>query len=201
MSMHIADGREYFWQWDIDREMVVDDPAITELHFCNGRSECSLVCEVKNGRACVPNILLQTAGNIRVYGYVDDHTGTVKVYRVMPRTKPEDYVYTETEVKRYDALEERLTALEKSQGGGNVTPEQIQQVVEEYMAGNPAVDETARQGVAENAEAISQLSEEKADKAYMITLFEELKALIISGDIESAVALLDHAILDNAVLA
>lgn len=41
----------------------------------------------------------------------------------------------------------------------------------------------------------------KADKAYMVALFEELKALILSGDTESAVALLDHAILDNAVLA
>lgn len=48
---------------------------------------------------------------------------------------------------------------------------------------------------------IAALSEKKADKAYMVALFEELKALILSGDTESAVALLDHAILDNAVLA
>jgi hypothetical protein len=67
---------------------------------------------------------------------VDDHTGTVKVYRVMPRSKPEDYVYTETEVKRYDALEERLTALEKTQGG-SVTPEQIQKAVDNYLTENP----------------------------------------------------------------
>lgn len=59
---------------------------------------------------------------------------------------------------------------------------------------NGAVDEKARSDIA-------ALSEGKADKAYMVALFEELKALILSGDTESAVALLDHAILDNAVLA
>lgn len=53
----------------------------------------------------------------------------------------------------------------------------------------------------EISDDIAALSEEKADKAYMVALFQELKALILSGDTESAVALLDHAILDNAVLA
>lgn len=103
-----ADGRTCFYQWDIDREMIVTDAAIKELHYCNGTSDCSLVCAVVDGKACVPNILLQTAGNISVYGYTGDHTEIKKVYQVMPRTKPEDYVYTETEVKRYDSLEQGL---------------------------------------------------------------------------------------------
>jgi hypothetical protein len=49
--------------------------------------------------------------------------------------------------------------------------------------------------------AIDALEKEKADKTYMVTLFEELKSLILAGNTESAVALLDQAILDNAVLA
>lgn len=48
---------------------------------------------------------------------------------------------------------------------------------------------------------VAMLSEEKADKAYMVALFEELKALIQGGDIDGAIALLDRAILDNSVLA
>lgn len=112
--MYIADGRKFFYQWDADREMIVTDPDITELHFCNGRSECSLVCEVKNGRVCVPNILLQTAGNIRIYGFAEDHTEVAKIYKIFPRTKPEDYVYTETEVKRYETLAQEVEGLKKA---------------------------------------------------------------------------------------
>lgn len=55
-----------------------------------------------------------------------------------------------------------------------------------------------------DAEDVSALSDEianKADKAYMVTLFEDLKALILAGDTDGAVALLDQAILDSAVLA
>lgn len=40
-----------------------------------------------------------------------------------------------------------------------------------------------------------------ADKTYMVALFEELKALILAGNTEAAIAVLDQAILDNAVLA
>ena len=40
-----------------------------------------------------------------------------------------------------------------------------------------------------------------ADKTYMVASFEELKALILAGNTEAAIAVLDQAILDNAVLA
>ena len=41
----IADGREHFYQWDLNRRVVVDDPTITEVHFCNRTDDCSLVVE------------------------------------------------------------------------------------------------------------------------------------------------------------
>lgn len=47
---------------------------------------------------------------------------------------------------------------------------------------------------------IDLLSEEKADRAYVAALFEQLRALILAGDTDGAVALLDQAILDHAVL-
>lgn len=55
---------------------------------------------------------------------------------------------------------------------------------------------------AKNAqEAMDRLDAEKANKAYMVTFFEELKALIQSNDTEGVIALLDQAILDNSILA
>lgn len=111
----IEGGWKRFYQWDLNQKIKVNDPAINEVHFCNGTSDCSLVCIVKDGQADVPNALLQTAGNVRVYGYSGDHTVVEKVYEVKARTKPEDYVYTETEVLRYENLEKRIKALEDKQ--------------------------------------------------------------------------------------
>jgi hypothetical protein len=115
----IVDGREYFYQWDLDRQVIVDDPSITEVHFCNRTDECSLVVEVTDGVANVPNIILQSSFDIRIFGYDGKATLHDKVFKVKPRTRPSDYVYTETEVKNYEEyiakvaeLEGRVEALE-----------------------------------------------------------------------------------------
>lgn len=109
----LEDGRETLWQWDIDRYIIVNDSTICEVHFCNRTSDCSLVVEVKDGLAAIPNILLQDARPIRAYAYCDDkYTLTEQQFSVKARTKPEDYVYTETEILQYSALEARITALE-----------------------------------------------------------------------------------------
>lgn len=60
---------------------------------------------------------------------------------------------------------------------------------------------TAEEVGAASKETVDALAEGKADKAYMITLFEQLKELILAGDVPGAVAVLDQAILDNSVLA
>ena len=49
-------------------------------------------------------------------------------------------------------------------------------------------------------DAISQLSEDKADKSYVVSIFEQLKELIQAGETTQAVALLDSAILDLSTL-
>ena len=56
----------------------------------------------------------------------------------------------------------------------------------------------------ENTELKSDLgkvSEDKADKSYVVSIFEQLKELIQAGEITQAVALLDSAILDLSTLA
>lgn len=118
----ILDGRDKFYQWDIDRRLVLEDPTVTEVHFCNRTDNCSLVCEtyVEDGLTLVnvPNVLLTTDWKIHVYAYDGKHTKHETCYEVVSRTKPSDYVYTETEVKRYEDLENRIEALEENGGGG-----------------------------------------------------------------------------------
>lgn len=113
----ILDGREQFYQWDLNRKLLVQDASITEVHFCNRTEECSLVVEVVDGVANVPNILLQDNFRIKVYGYDGEATKHSATFGVIARSKPADYIYTETEIKRFESLETRLAALEESGGG------------------------------------------------------------------------------------
>ena len=108
----IEDGRTRFYQWDLNVRLVIEDPSISTVHFCNTTDECSLVCDsyIENGvnLVNVPNILLQDTWPIRVYGYDKHYTKHYIVFNIVARTKPADYVYTETEINTWDKLEARV---------------------------------------------------------------------------------------------
>ena len=112
--------RDKLWQWDLNQKLVIDNDKVNEVHFCNGTDTCALVCEVYELDGVrvvnVPNIILQSDFNINAFAFVTDNDGCYteykQVFKVMPRSKPADYVYTETEVKRYEDFEERLARLE-----------------------------------------------------------------------------------------
>lgn len=129
----IADGRDFMYQWDIDRQVVVDDPSIVEVHFCNRTEDVSLVVEVVDGLANVPNILLQSSFDIHVFGYDGKATRHDAVFKVKAKTKPSDYVYTETEIKSYEYLENKIREIEE-QGWSD---EIVEKSVKEYMYQNP----------------------------------------------------------------
>ena len=129
----IADGREHFYQWDLDRQIIVDDPSIAEVHFCNRTEDVSLVVEVVNGLANVPNILLQSSFDMRVFGYDGKATRYDAVFKVKAKTKPSDYVYTETEIKSYEYLENKIREIEE-QGWSD---EIVEKSVTEYMYQHP----------------------------------------------------------------
>lgn len=113
----LENGRKHFYQWDIGQRLIINDNTVVEAHFCNRTDECSLVCEAytDGGKRVVdvPNILLQTDWDIRVYAYCGNYTKIEKRFDVVKRSKPADYVYTETETKSYNTLENRIEVLEK----------------------------------------------------------------------------------------
>ena len=121
----LKDGRDFMYQWDVDRQIIVDDPSITEVHFCNRTDECSLVVDVVDGLANVPNILLQSSFDIRVFGYDGKATLHDKKFKVNARTQPSDYMYTETVIK---SVEEIMTAAEQV----NTITTEFYEFVDEY---------------------------------------------------------------------
>lgn len=118
----ILDGREHFYQWDIDRKLIVEDRTVSEVHFCNKTGECSLVCKTYEQDELwvvdVPNILLQDTWRVNVYAYDGSYTLHSAFFTISARTKPESYVYTETETLNYNSLVERIEYLEANIGGG-----------------------------------------------------------------------------------
>jgi hypothetical protein len=115
--LKIFGDREYFYQWDLNQKLIVKDPTVKEVHFSNFFMDEALVVEVREGLVEVPNIMLQSNLDIRAYGYCgDDYTLFEQAFEVRYKAKPADYVYTETEIKSYALLEERIAILEA--GGG-----------------------------------------------------------------------------------
>ena len=108
----IYDGRDKFYQWDLDRKIIVNDNTIKQVHFCNRTDDCSLVVETYEldglTVADVPNVLLQTNWKINVYGYTGDYTKHSTTFEVVGRTKPTDYVYTETETMNWQKINEEV---------------------------------------------------------------------------------------------
>lgn len=124
----IYKGGEYFYQWDIGQRLVVEDETIIKVHFCNRTGDCALSCSVyeEDGLRLVnvPNILLQSTNNVRVYGCIEEgddicFAKEMQIFRVIARNKPEEYVYTEDDIKNWDSLETRISALEEQLNGSN----------------------------------------------------------------------------------
>ena len=112
----IYDGRDTFYQWDLNQKLIVDDISVNEVHFCTRACSEALVVEVKDidglRVADVPNILLQKSFDLKAYAYCGDgYTIREEYFEIIERTKPTDYIYTETEVKRYEHLEEAIAAV------------------------------------------------------------------------------------------
>lgn len=140
----LNDQRTELWRWDTDRQIditLADGEAANEAHFSNMFFNRALVVPIKvegnTARADIPNILLQASQAVNVYvtAYSADGERTMhsaKLY-VQNRPKPSDYVYTETEVRRYEQLEERLNELEEKQ----ITEDNLKDAVNEYLLENP----------------------------------------------------------------
>lgn len=127
----LEDGRPTLFQWDLNRRVRISDPAVTEVHFCNGSADCALVVktytdDTYDGQlyAEIPNILLQSDLPIKAYAYVNDtYTKECQTFRVVKRNQPSDYIYEETDIlyasqvldKADDVLDEARDVLANSQ--------------------------------------------------------------------------------------
>ena len=163
----IFDGREYFYQWDIDRKLIVSDSSVEEVHFCNRFTNYSLVVEPYELEGItvvdVPNIILQNGFDLHVYAYDEKYTKFDDVFHVEPRTRPADYVYTQEEIKVWDEMEKKVIHLEYLLGEKG-----IEEAIAEYFVENPIQPGASEAEVAQieqNKTDIAQLQEAAATHA------------------------------------
>ena len=157
----IYDGREHFYQWDLDRKLIVGDRTIQAVHFCNRTGACAITrdCYDVNGMwlVDVPNLCLQESYRLKVYGFsAAKYTTVSSQFDVKSRTKPDGYVYTDDEVNCWQALDQRVAALEENP----VSDEALDRAIEGYFAANPievGATDAEKEQIARNTEDIAAL--------------------------------------------
>lgn len=129
----LQDGRKELFQWDTNRYIVLDNQMgdVAEIHFANGVFNRSIDVKVEEGKALIPDVLLQYARPLRVWVFVgepsDGYTKVEHVFKVNERNKPSDYVFTPTEQLSLQELIEKFEDFKDSIGNE----------VEEYLKENP----------------------------------------------------------------
>ena len=91
------------YQWDLNRSVATASQAV---HFATvvGDVEEALVVAVQDGKAQIPNKLLQLGVDIYAWGVIDGSTVDSCRIRVTPRAMPSTYEYTETHVETFESL-------------------------------------------------------------------------------------------------
>lgn len=114
MTLELADGRGELFQWDTGRIIEFGEDAVSQAHFTSTEkvTDIPYTVEVKNGKAAIPDELLQVPGTLIVYAWVSDTNGgytEVQVnFPVFARPKPSDYVYTPTDQMTLQTIQRQI---------------------------------------------------------------------------------------------
>lgn len=105
----LADGRGHLYQWDTGRQVECD---AEQVHFSNHHYGTSIDVDVKDGKAIIPNQLLTSAIPLKAWAWVKDGSGEYtkeeQIFLVAKRNKPSNYVYTPTEIKTWQDLQNQI---------------------------------------------------------------------------------------------
>lgn len=128
MNLKVYGKNRELWQWDTDQMLIVEGAAeCQQVHFSRpGDISCPVVqIREHNGHrvADIPNLYLQQPG--KFYAFLCGINGSEgqtyhrEKFVIRERPRPDTYVYTQTQVLRYENLENRVAALEKHSGENN----------------------------------------------------------------------------------
>lgn len=104
--------KEQLYQWDSNVFVEVEDPRINQVQFSTKFSASAYCVEVADSKAPIPNEMLQSYYDICAYACVVDENGQSveysETFSVYARPKPDNYIYTPTEVITITKVEDEL---------------------------------------------------------------------------------------------
>ena len=124
--------QEKIYQWSTNVPVYVDSASTVQFAQV-GSSETMNIEPQASGEvfvATIPNVLLQEAKDIFIY-----QGGESERVSIIYRAKPDDYVYTETEVKDYDDLAARLDELQEQVDDIDVDPYELPIATSDSLGG------------------------------------------------------------------
>lgn len=119
--MKLENDRQHFWQWDVGCTLLLEEPA-DRVDFCVSGSDEIYSVLPESGHVMVPDICLRKDGMLEVYTvrlFSDgQETACRHSFRIIPRGKPSDYVYTPEEFLSYSGLSSRMDGMLTAPEGG-----------------------------------------------------------------------------------
>lgn len=116
MKYELSNGENRVYQWDRNITITITEPEnVPQVHFKWGGEAAPFA--VTDQQVTIPPELMQLPKNIVFWAYTPDHTIDMALIPLETRPKPADYVYTPTEIRTWEQLDERIKALED---GGSV---------------------------------------------------------------------------------
>ena len=100
------------YQWDSNVKLIVEDDRINQVQFSQRFSQTAVCVKVENKECFIPNEFLQSYYDIFAYACIVDNDGQVcefsDMFSVFARPKPDNYVYTPTEILTLKHIEDEL---------------------------------------------------------------------------------------------
>lgn len=117
MRYELSNNKQYVYQWDQRITLTITEPEnVPEIHFRWGDQAVPIA--VTDQQVAIPPELMQLPQDIVLWAYTPDHTMDMAKIPLYQRAKPDGYVYTPTEIKTWEELDERIKVLEDA----NVQP-------------------------------------------------------------------------------
>lgn len=169
MNITLDDGRTELWQWDTGRKIVVDDKSVSEVHYSKYSSTQAITREVINGKAEIPNFLLQDTHAVTVYAYAgsveNGYTMAEKTFNVVKKPKPANYVETEEDKAILAKLKAAIGDLSELQ---TEAKNNLVSAINEAAASGGADKPETAQGTAETAQGTADTAKSTAETAKTI---------------------------------
>ena len=177
------------YQWDSNVKLIVEDDRINQVQFSQRFSRTAVCVKVENRECFIPNEFLQSYYDIFAYACIVDNDGQVcefsEMFTVFARPKPDNYIYTPTEIITFKRIEDEL----------NKKFEALAKEIEDDMktAVRTRPQELTEEEKSQARKNIGAISSEEDRGAYYITITEDENGYISDRTFDD----ISHAINNN----